>query len=854
MLELREKGQFSFPSQRLPPLAHVWKLPGWLQCGNERIRASFLSWLGFSIDQLLVQIPIRFRSQPQHMGYFQRESRSPLCLALACKAMMRSALRLMDLLIGLPVFGSRTNENELMEQYILQERGYIVREAGAEVDIRLYENQQLRKWYERLLRRPEMQHLNSLLDPVGDENDEDSYVHNENNPEQLLSLPRQLIHDSVLLRDEDATAITEEALDGQAALNEVMKRIPAVLAEREELVRSAVREKAPRRSLGSSWLTHTTAHAMQHVIRQNGGDAIQRGNDENAYQSSATIAELREEVVQEFERRGFANEAALERLRIRFLYEQWPAAERQLLADEIPSVTFTKHVNYVNGRWVHREVEYPKSYIGWRLVAIARDSWSRVRKWVAQLLILNMRDGPLGVRALFSAHDFDVVHGNNSSHSRNTFLSRLRAIWKDVVMKRRGFEMAEDKGFMSKSATRWLHKLWVYVFRGALSTALVALGQPVLTFANVAVSSCLLITAPFWGMLTGVSSVVISCVFCDLYMDSTNSQRYTVRSYDVLPTVRWNRRYICSGDENALFPVVVEALRFSVLGVGQAVCAAIGAFIVHPTLALSASGLASTRSLLQRLVDAVMQFLIYKFGRLPASDSFLARRIAGPGISSTYYYRLAQGLTERCVRAMLENVELDIIRETLISVISEPEEAFRQYVKDTTLHVLGSDYTGDLDIHVASFMRVSPQSRRLCSRGNEFRRRVINEIKSRKKLLEPLLCMPVDRDRIRPEQAPEETLAQVTVQVEDFYEKRLRGLHDGSSDGSPSIWKRFHTTRGDFQALSRELLRNMFCDDFLTPLNQSDQVLHIEATFDGVLNIPGVKEELSYQREQETHM
>jgi hypothetical protein len=39
---------------------------------------------------------------------------------------------------------------------------------------------------------------------------------------------------------------------------------------------------------------------------------------------------------------------------------------------------------------------------------------------------------------------------------------------------------------------------------------------------------------------------------------------------------------------------------------------------------------------------AAFHLLIKKRGRVPASDSFVVKRIAGPGLASNYYYQASQ--------------------------------------------------------------------------------------------------------------------------------------------------------------------------------------------------------------------
>src|SRR3989338_1468966 len=64
--------------------------------------------------------------------------------------------------------------------------------------------------------------------------------------------------------------------------------------------------------------------------------------------------------------------------------------------------------------------------------------------------------------------------------------------------------------------------------------------------------------------------------------------------------------------------------------------------------------------------------VILKNGRLPVTDSWLAKRIAGPGISSNYFFQLRPEIALLALQAKLEAWELTHFGETIREAIEEP--------------------------------------------------------------------------------------------------------------------------------------------------------------------------------------
>ena len=96
------------------------------------------------------------------------------------------------------------------------------------------------------------------------------------------------------------------------------------------------------------------------------------------------------------------------------------------------------------------------------------------------------------------------------------------------------------------------------------------------------------------------------------------------------------------------------------------------AFVICPLGAFLGCLLSASRKGLRDAYDAVIfQLLIKPLARMPLSDNFLARRIAGPGIASTYYYQIS---TEQALAALETAMDLDRLITFHVSIIQKEKK------------------------------------------------------------------------------------------------------------------------------------------------------------------------------------
>lgn len=77
----------------------------------------------------------------------------------------------------------------------------------------------------------------------------------------------------------------------------------------------------------------------------------------------------------------------------------------------------------------------------------------------------------------------------------------------------------------------------------------------------------------------------------------------------------------------------------------------------------------------------IFHLLIKKRGRIPASDSFVVKRIAGPGLASDYYFQISPEQALAAFEAKMEWDELAAYQTVVENTIVQPQKDFSQFVE-----------------------------------------------------------------------------------------------------------------------------------------------------------------------------
>jgi hypothetical protein len=78
------------------------------------------------------------------------------------------------------------------------------------------------------------------------------------------------------------------------------------------------------------------------------------------------------------------------------------------------------------------------------------------------------------------------------------------------------------------------------------------------------------------------------------------------------------------------------------------------------------------------MYDKVIYHLVVKrFARIPAHNGFLARRIAGPGLASEYFYQVSSPEVLAALESLIEQNELKMYRLYVEQILMKPVEEYQ---------------------------------------------------------------------------------------------------------------------------------------------------------------------------------
>lgn len=439
----------------------------------------------------------------------------------------------------------------------------------------------------------------------------------------------------------------------------------------------------------------------------------------------------------------------------------------------------------------------------WRWVNYCYRTWAWA--WNAMFLfgVVIPWCSPFSLRALFSIRPFmpdlelnqlDGTLYPRKSSLTHTLCSRLIALWRHISKSRTEFESRPDTGFIGKGFSRHLNRTWNYVVKGALGTLLLLLAFPSVCLLSSGLSLIIAILAPFW--------MPLSTLFFHLCM---------MFAYDFdSPSPIRNKNCI-----------VLEALFWHILiqGILQPILALFIAFIICPLGSLFVLIMAMLRCSLRVTWDGLMFHLLIKHrGRIPACDSWLVRRIAGPGLSDGHYFKIRPEQALAAFEAKLETEELNAFREEVERIIIQPQYVYSEFMQQC----------------------FQPFSGTLCKEGvyrqlekeqDDLLAALKDQVDRRKKELQTGLNVST-RSKIKLcSQDLHLTVRQAAIMLEKFYPIHvLRRLQISETQ----FWESKGLAFQDWASLAAQMLSELFSAEFLTPLEETNIWYELGAQVDNL--------------------
>jgi hypothetical protein len=215
------------------------------------------------------------------------------------------------------------------------------------------------------------------------------------------------------------------------------------------------------------------------------------------------------------------------------------------------------------------------------------------------------------------------------------------------------------------------------------------------------------------------------------------------------------------------------------------------------------------RKNVRTLWDYSIRTALLSKGRWPGSDSFVAKRISGPGMSSNYFYQIHPELAVMAFHAKLESLELNLIKEESLREARKPLNEFYKFFDDVV---------GPFGSVTLNKKLIGPIEELVADNTKE----VLQVTDARKVALNKLLDMPRDRNLVKlSEQELLKTLKMAEQILRSFYADRIVSKLDDQE--VLKFWRNYNITEGDYASLTSKLFAEVFAEDFLEPLEVTDE-------------------------------
>ncbi|XP_055375175.1 uncharacterized protein LOC129607934 isoform X2 [Condylostylus longicornis] len=857
---LRDRGEFDVPSLNFHGQVHKWRLSQFLQKGTFRAHDSFLSDLALAARFIVITARARIFSH-----FFS--------VAHAVKALLSGIIKLIDMIIGVPSLLAHNLDYKIREErcrYLVAELvcrpeyedcmdslcSYVRKQLrratmekfdvecetaqpipylfltpkGQEIDLRLFSRDIIRKALpiligilERETRGWFLHFRERLITELREKKLSDKEIEEEVN-EAVMKEYLQRVYSSILNNSdlEDLGDGIPQLLVQQAqsvvimhkAVEKVQKEMKrsrddhqkclsndhSVLSRVAPWLRSKLRTAELTKLRKSTWSAHEEALKMctKHNLQQ------------TSYFLSRDMTFMKERepiLLKELKNAKTPTRSFQWACRI-WAPRAWVIRRNfQGQSEVIPTVICQQATSIVTPRsdpsqpvfLVEKETLKTTStrWPFWRLLNLLQRTWCWTWNMMFMLGILMPWCSSLGVRALFCIKpfmpDLELSQVNGTLFPRKTSItptlaSRLVELWRNISKARTHFETEPDTGFIGKGLTRNMNRVWNYFFKGFLGTVLLLFVFPLLCLAATCFSIFLALTAPLWMPAFTISLHLYMMLIYDLDCPDSSRNRYCI----FLEALIWN--------------ILIQ-------GCIQPLAAVLVASIICPLASVTVLIVGVIRYSSRLLWDSLtFHLFIKKYGRVPASDSFAVRRIAGPGLALDYYFVIKpeQALVE--FEAKMELDELQAYQHAMERIILQPQKDFSQFVEacfgpfSAQLSKTGP-YRG-LDREAQDLM--SSLHEKLEKRRRELQSGLTSSVKSRIKLntMELKIAIQLAAHMLE-KYYPSHVLARLSITEDDFWDNKGLSIND-------------------WPGLAGLMYTEIFSLDFLTPLSDSDTYFKLE--------------------------
>ncbi|KAG9390556.1 hypothetical protein J8273_7907 [Carpediemonas membranifera] len=790
--ELRQTGKFSVPSIKYPSKSHVWRISGFWQMGRDRIVEIRHRIIDETLDIWLVFIPDRFNGEDtasmtggvRSMGGAVLDALN-VTVGLHDKHKAHSAWSLSDKMKHYEI--EQTLDRLITPTPEMQARTATFKDGSpfiVEKDVHVLDR--LDDVYRKFLRRWNADRESRRADiasriPEGD-------IRSMQEAEQLMKQDAvcELVQENLALNP-DFTVATMRIL---AAVRKAMADADAAQWRAADEFEAELRRAHPIKARATRWVGRKVTAFIEQWERDH------------------TREDLLLEVGRAVSDMADCQQALFFRTRMDVHTDPGTAAYEMGLRAKVRPREFRfslpiwrkKSMSVVKTRFgfnlvQSRTVGFDAVHVGWRFQLAA---YTLAFLWLNGINVSwrRLMWGSFGLRSLFGvkkfSHTFEANHAGTivpRAPWRKTWIGRVADQIRHIREDRAAFERRPDRGFFGKSFARIFNVLHNYLVKGAIGIPLILVLHPFLAALNTVLCTAVILTSVVWApLLTGLQYAV----------------NVLVHDYNAPNDRRSSRR----------FPLAAAVVRLVIRGAGQVVLS-----IVAIPYGIVMSGLfvlyANAFVVLRTLYDAAMFFVIIRpRANVPAFDTFVAIRVAGPGMSRRHKMMIPNHVALIFLKAYLERRTMQFFETYVERQIAQPNQVARDFF--ARFHGVGLAY--DTVSEVATEIEESSLAIR----------KYFQSLKQGRTREQTALDAPsLWNTRVDPE-FKEILIAQAAAVVSAFIDKTRPWMTD---DEYEALFAAHDCSEGDFRRLADKMLRAAITPDFLEdPLDEDSRGFHLEVS------------------------
>ncbi|KAG8229642.1 hypothetical protein J437_LFUL015593 [Ladona fulva] len=785
--------EFEVDSVNFPGQVHRWRLSQLLQKGSERRREDLLGDMALALRFVIITAKARVVA-PHFFSVRQ-----------AMKSLLEGTLKIIDIVIGTPSLQTHNLDARIREercrylseyeedmekfcQYVQQQIRRASMEKfrlgsetpppvpylfltpkGTELDLRLFSRDLMRRALpilvgilERETRGWFLHFRERLISELRNQKMPDEEIEREVNQAVMQEYLQRvynsiLAHPDILLLGEGIGRLLVQQAQSVVLMHRAVENIQRKLSKTQESLKNKIKYMYPVLSRIQPWMRDKLRSAEMHFIEE-----CQWGAHEEAL---LLCKEQHLNQTTYFLSRDLA-----------FMREREPVLTKELRKVKAPTRSFQWRTQiWLPSNWVVRRCFQGRSEVVPTVLSETATSITTPRSDPSQVVIPWC--SPVSLRALFQTEpfmpDLELSQVNGTLFPRKssltpTLCSRLLSLWRHISKSRTHFETKPDTGFIGKGFTRHVNRVWNYMFKGLIGTLTIMVVFPLLM-----------------PVVTFTLHLFMALAYDFDCPDPDHRNRYFV----VLEAILWD---------------------IGVQGIMQPIAALFIACLACPLLSLFILVVGVLRFTLRLLWDFfIYHIVIKKRARVPASDSFVVKRIAGPGLASNYFYQIKPEQALAAFEAKMELDELAAFQHEMEQIILTPQKEFSHFVETCF-----KPFSASLSSKEGPYRILEKEAQDLTAALHE-------KLERRRRDLQTGLGVGV-RSRIK---LTARDLKQAALILERFHPSHILKRLPLEEE---EFWENKGLSPNDWAGLAGLMYSEIFSLDFLTPLDDSDTTFRLE--------------------------